>query len=986
METPFANPAEAVLILNQLSESTKGYYFYYSFENHHFYLSKNFETADDFFTISKTVCTLAEWNQAVNPHDMDRLVQTMEDLVSRKIQHFSINYRVLNSKGNSSWVNSCGSLHYGENGQVSYVLGEMTFSAPVHPSSSYTSHALIREAKHLLELLKPGFLLLIGVDNLKTINMKRGRRFGDAVLSDVEQILQDESNQRYTVYHISGDWFALNMPGAEARDAASFFERVQERVSGQCTISGGCVSYTDFHVADEHILLQYAESALDRSKSCGKNRLTFFTPEIYQKKLQELELWEDLQASVSSGFAGFEVYFQPQFRAEKFTLYGAEALLRYHSPRRGSVPPSEIVPILERSGLICPVGLWVLREALRQCRQWRAVFPQFHISVNMSYHQLEQASIEEDLLDLVSSSGVPGDALTIEVTESMQLSDYPHLNQLFRRWRKYGIEISADDFGTGYSSLSRLKEMAVDEIKIDRCFVTGIQNSAYNYRLLNNILELAGSNQVRTCCEGVETIEELKVLNGLHCSLMQGYLFSPPCPAGEFERWFIAAGPDALPSSLHLSSLQDTSPELPAPVLENTVAQTILDAENDFFYLCDLETYQLYYMNPAGQKLFGIHDYQGKTCYKVLHGRDTPCPFCNNSQLYQNSFSIWEQENPYCQRHFLLKDRIVTYRGRKARLEVGTDITKREYVSQAAQERLDFAEKIVDYMNTLADYPDYNEAVNRVLASVGDFYQADRAYLFEPSATQPGCWTNTFEWCAVNVSPQKDHLQAISQEQLSRWMDLFSQDQSVILFSLDPLRTAHPSEWETLHAQGIQRLIAVPLRSSHKTVGFIGVDNPRYCIHDDSQVRVLAGFLLARMAQDQNRRRCRILIQESNQDLLHSLHVGFWTLNIHKNSGAREMVMDSTMQEILGLPDFFSPEEIYHFWHSRVPAEAQPAVDASIRQMVETGKLVQLECPWHHDKDGPIALHLSGLLIDETSSLIRLNGYCRRMNPQSPRS
>lgn len=133
-----------------------------------------------------------------------------------------------------------------------------------------------------------------------------------------------------------------------------------------------------------------------------------------------------------------------------------------------------MIPVLEQSGLICSTGLWVLRQALRACRRWRARIPQFHISVNMSYRQLEQASIEEDVLDLVRNSGVPGSALTIEVTESMELADYPHLNRLFRRWRKQGIEISVDDFGTGYSSLSRLKEMAIDEIKIDRCFVSGI--------------------------------------------------------------------------------------------------------------------------------------------------------------------------------------------------------------------------------------------------------------------------------------------------------------------------------------------------------------------------------------------------------------------------------------------------------------------------------------------------------------------------------
>lgn len=963
-------------LLDQFSQSTGGYYIYYDFDQNLVHFSRNIEAADDLFSVHKLICTLTEWRQGVNPHDVARLERTMDDLLSRKIQHYSINYRVLNREGRSSWVNSCGTAYCTESGRLAYILGQLTIGSPIQPSGSYSNLELKKESRKLLSTLAPGYLLLIGVDNLKTINMRDGRSFGDAVLADVAQVIRDEVRHQVPVYRINGDWFALNLPGFSAEQVSTLFDRVQDRVCGQCTISAGCVSYTDYHIADEHLPLQYAETALDRSKARGKGVLTFFTPEIYEKKLRQLELREALEASIQAGFEGFEVYFQPQFRAEKYTLYGAEALLRYRSAQLGVVSPSEMIPVLEQSGLICSTGLWVLRQALRACRRWRARIPQFHISVNMSYRQLEQASIEEDVLDLVRNSGVPGSALTIEVTESMELADYPHLNRLFRRWRKQGIEISVDDFGTGYSSLSRLKEMAIDEIKIDRCFVSGIQNSAYNYRLLNNILELAESNQVRACCEGVETLEELQVLQGLHCNLLQGYLFSHPCTAAEFERRFINEGAHSLP-------LPPAPPAAPAPggaePSDGEITQAILNAENDLFYLCDLETYQLYYLNAAGQRLFGVQDYKGKPCYKVLRGRDSPCPFCNN-QLYQNTFSLWEQENPYCQRHFLLKDKILTYRGRKARLEVGLDITKQEYVSQAARERLNFAEKIVEGMNALSVCADYAEAVNRVLALMGDFYQADRAYLFEPSATRPNCWTNTYEWCAVNVSPQKQKLQQVGPHQLGRWLTLFDQDQSVILFGLDSLRAVSPQEWADLTDQDIQRLIAVPLRANGKTVGFLGVDNPRYCIHDDSQIRVLAGFLLTRMNQERNERRYRMLMQESNQDLLRSLKVGYWTLEMHKKDGRREMIVDPTMQELLAMPEFFSPCESYHFWASRVKNTAQPAVEQALGQMIETGQLVQIEFPWEHDRQGEIQLRLSGMMMEETPSLTRLNGYCRLLS------
>ena len=156
--------------------------------------------------------------------------------------------------------------------------------------------------------------------------------------------------------------------------------------------------------------------------------------------------------------------------------------------------------------------------------------------------QLEEENIVDDVLDILKASGLPGEALTLEVTESKQLQDFVHFNEVFERWKKTGIEISVDDFGTGYSSLAYLKELRVDEIKIDRCFVSGIQFASYNYHLVSNVLELAKDANIRVCCEGVEKKEEMKVLGELNTYLMQGYLFSKPCPKEEFEKLYINNG------------------------------------------------------------------------------------------------------------------------------------------------------------------------------------------------------------------------------------------------------------------------------------------------------------------------------------------------------------------------------------------------------------------------------------------------------------
>lgn len=983
MEKLYTNSiSEIKKMLNVFGQSTNDFYFYYDFLKDMVYFSDNICAAEEIFCVNKTLCTISQWRQGVVPYDIHRLEKTMDDLISKKIDTYNLNYRVKNTKGHSCWINSCGKLFCGAEGQPLYVLGRLSYSDPSYNIGSYSNKELKKEIKRILDTLQPGYLLLIGVDNLKRINMKYGRDFGDAVLNDIARIITDEVAHKHKVFRINGDWFAVNIPLISESGVRKIFSNIQERLLGQCTVSGGCVSYTDYYVADEHILLQYAELSLEYSKTHGKNILTFFLPENYEKKLRELELSEEMKKCIENNFIGFQLYFQPQFHAETYSLYGAESLLRYHSMRYGNVSPIEFVPILEQSGLIYEVGLWVVREALKYCRKWRETIPNFHISVNMSFQQLEHSSIEEDVLDIIKGSGLPGDALTIEVTESMQLSNYPQLNSFFKRWNKNGIEISVDDFGTGYSSLSRLKEMSVDEIKIDRCFIREIQNSAYNFRLLSNIIELAESSQIRVCCEGVETVEELEVLKGLSPSLLQGFLFAKPCPAKEFEEQFIfskeSVGQKYINKNKKSKQIQTDFTEY-ASVDE--LSKLILDAEDDIFYLADVDTYELYYLNPAGQKIFGTKDYHGKKCYKVMQGKDSPCEFCTNHLLCRDSFYIWEYKNEYCGRRFLLKDKLIPYKGKNTRLEVALDITKQEYVSEAAKERLLFAEKILDYIQTLSANSDYDETVNKVLASLGDFYQADRAYLFEYNPAQLGEWNNTYEWCALNVSPQINNLQNVSSAVISRWEKIFEQGKSVIIYNVSGLQGVSPDEWKILSGQGIQRLIAVPIRENNKTIGFVGIDNPRYCIHDDSQVRVLSCFLLLCFRQQKNECKYQALLQESNNDILSALQVGFWTMEINKNKNKMEcgMTFNDTMKQQLNIPDDLSEQQCLHYWFSRIRKDSQENVKKAMENMVKEGTIVQFSYPWEHIMEGEVTIRFTGLLIEDTASHTKLKGYCKKI-------
>ncbi|MDA3731353.1 EAL domain-containing protein [Niameybacter massiliensis] len=238
------------------------------------------------------------------------------------------------------------------------------------------------------------------------------------------------------------------------------------------------------------------------------------------------------------GCEGFRLVYQPQIREGDYALFGAEVLLRYTSPTKGHVFPDVFIPILEQAGLICLVGLWALETALAQCAKWRKKMPEFHISVNLSCEQLSQPDIKESVLDILERSGLPGNALTLEITENIQMKEIEYFNGIFAEWKKAGIEISLDDFGTGYSGLGYLTQFQIDEIKIDRCFISGIQKNNYNYKIVHSIMELAATNNMRVCCEGVEEEEEVQVLAGLKPDLLQGYYFARPCVPEEFEQMY----------------------------------------------------------------------------------------------------------------------------------------------------------------------------------------------------------------------------------------------------------------------------------------------------------------------------------------------------------------------------------------------------------------------------------------------------------------
>ena len=397
----------------------------------------------------------------------------------------------------------------------------------------YNLKALMEDLDDTTLRGETGYLMILGIDNLKNINTQYGREYGNRVLRMVGNELKGLGKSLSKVYRLESDKFALNVVGTKKEAVDNLYEKIREALEMSCTISSGVAEYV---VGDDsELVYQHAENALYSAKSNGKNMQVFFSVEFYQKHLQFVELQEELRNSIRNGFEGFSVTYQPQIDAKTYCATGAEALLTFNSSTRGKIGAEEFIAVLEQTKLIIEVGEWVLEKALWQCKKWREYNSDFCISVNVSYVQLKDERFLERVTEILKRVELPGKAIILEVTESMRLQDYQYFNKIFSQLSKMGIRVAIDDFGTGYSSLSYLKSLAIDEIKIDRCFVSHVQHSAYNYRLLGNIIELAHSAQIQVCCEGVEMEGELTAIQKLEPDKIQGYLFARAYSVAMFE-------------------------------------------------------------------------------------------------------------------------------------------------------------------------------------------------------------------------------------------------------------------------------------------------------------------------------------------------------------------------------------------------------------------------------------------------------------------
>lgn len=276
-------------------------------------------------------------------------------------------------------------------------------------------------------------------------------------------------------------------------------------------------------------------------------------------------------------------------------------------------------------------------------------------------------------------------------------------------------------------------------------------------------------------------------------------------------------------------------------MLKQELVMTIMNEIEDLIYVADVETYELLYMNEKGSKLFGITDFRNKKCYEALQNRSDPCPFCTNARLNMDSFYTWEYMNPVVDRYYLLKDKLVLWNERPVRIEICTDITDKQLATKTIERKLQIEEILLQCIRDLSTEPNIEVAVNQLLQTIGDFHDADRAYIFEFDYSN-AIINNTYEWCSAAVTPQLENLQNVPIEIIDHWIRQFKSTGHFYISSLDNDGKQGP-EYDVLAAQNIDSLMATPLYDDGKIIGFLGIDNPKAYTSDFSLLESITYFI-----------------------------------------------------------------------------------------------------------------------------------------------
>ena len=539
--------------IDAFDECMNDYLFVYAVREDLYYISPK---ATKRFSIEKPEFTdaLEEHAKFVYPEDLQMLMDDLAQLVAGVKTEHNLVYRWLDRNRKPVWINCRARIILDADKKAQFLVGcinEIGTKPLADNVSGLLESIAIKDKLNEFHKHDPnGFVLRVGIDDFKSINEKFGIEYGDYILRGVAECIVDSASEGQKVYRVVADEFMImDMNGATEEEAQKLYRKIRNRVDkfikmdnykAVYTISGGIVLGDSMDKMGYNEVMKISQFALTIAKNRGKNQTYCFDEADYKAFLREREVLEQLRKSVADGFRGFELFFQPIVRVGQKVPFMAESLLRFKTTDGEMISPVEFIPILEESGLIIPVGKWVIDRALSMCAECQKTNPDFKISVNLSYVQILKSDVCEEIEHWVEFYNLKPESLMVELTESGYVDDNSlAVKHMWARLREYGVMIALDDFGTGYSNFQLISSMVPNVVKLDRSFTSKALQNAFEHQLMDHIIQLVHSVDLKICVEGVETKAELDEIEKLSADCIQGYFYGRPCARREFLKTFI---------------------------------------------------------------------------------------------------------------------------------------------------------------------------------------------------------------------------------------------------------------------------------------------------------------------------------------------------------------------------------------------------------------------------------------------------------------
>ncbi len=508
------------------------------------------------------------WSEFSHPDDVG-LGKAMASRANPELDTYSDERRFLRPDGSVIWASLHITLVRDELGKPEYYLAQLQdISAPKHMEQELTHQSLhdsltgLPNRALLTDRLTQGLasarredgqlaVIFIDIDHFKTVNDSLGHTEGDKLLKQVAARTSAVIRERDTVARFGGDEFVVMCEDVEMAEVQLIAGRILATL-GQpyqiarqevlVTVSIGIAMST--HDAGPEALLRESDAAVHLAKNRGRGRIELFDGVLQSHVEQRLATAASLRKALERD--EFTVVYQPVVDLTSGAMVGAEALLRWNHEERGPISPVEFIPITEETGLIVPIGAWVLEQACGQLVRWRRHLPSMTVAVNLSVRQIVEPDIAEMIAGVLERTGAPAESVTLELTESVFMKDADYFSKILARIRALGVKLAIDDFGTGFSSLGYLKSFPVDAVKIDKAFVDGLGTDPHDVALIAAIVAMADALQLTVTAEGIETVDQLAILARLQCHRGQGFHLARPMGASAIDaliaqahHWFV---------------------------------------------------------------------------------------------------------------------------------------------------------------------------------------------------------------------------------------------------------------------------------------------------------------------------------------------------------------------------------------------------------------------------------------------------------------